>query len=57
VLLLSAFAVLSLIADQSAKYRHGGQYGVAQRKAVAELDAMRLLKRDEEVSQIRNARH
>jgi sodium/potassium/calcium exchanger 6 len=51
VLAISLFAVLSLVADQSARYRHGAQYGVAQRRALAELDVHRLVKRDEEVSQ------
>ncbi|ELR06249.1 hypothetical protein VC83_05008 [Pseudogymnoascus destructans] len=47
-LLLCAFALVSLVATQVARYKNGDQYGIVQRRAVAELDANRLLKRDEE---------
>jgi hypothetical protein len=50
ILLISVFAVFSLITEQTLRFHHGLQYGIAQRRAVAELDPMRLLKRDEEVS-------
>lgn len=50
VLFISAFAVLSLVADQTARYKHGAQYGAPQRRALASLDSGRLHKRDEEVS-------
>jgi sodium/potassium/calcium exchanger 6 len=49
-LLLCTFALVSLVATQAARYKNGDQYGVVQRRAVAELDTNRLLKRDEEVS-------
>ncbi len=49
VLCLSLFAAISLVADQTARYRHGVQYGLAQRRALEELDITRLVKRDEEV--------
>jgi sodium/potassium/calcium exchanger 6 len=52
VLCLSLFAVVSLVADQSARYHHGAQYGEAQRRALEELDTTRLVKRDEEVRKI-----
>jgi solute carrier family 24 (sodium/potassium/calcium exchanger), member 6 len=47
VALISTFTILSLVADQFARYRHGAQYGVAQKRALA--DVTRLFKRDEEV--------
>jgi sodium/potassium/calcium exchanger 6 len=47
VALLSAFAVLSLVADQFARYRQGAQYGVAAKRALA--DVTRVFKKDEEV--------
>ncbi|KFY18314.1 hypothetical protein V491_04791 [Pseudogymnoascus sp. VKM F-3775] len=47
-LLLCTFALVSLVTTQTARYKHGNQYGAVQRRAVAELDANRLLKRDEE---------
>lgn len=50
VLFISAFAVISLVADQTARYKHGPEYGAAQRRALASLDSGRLHKRDEEVS-------
>ncbi len=43
------FTVISLVADQTAKFHHGAQYGLAQRRALEELDITRLVKRDEEV--------
>lgn len=49
VLLIASFAVISLVADQSARYRYGVQYGVAQKRALANLDGTRFVKRDEEV--------
>jgi sodium/potassium/calcium exchanger 6 len=49
VLCISLFAVVSLVADRTARYRHGAQYGAAQRRALEELDVTRLVKRDEEV--------
>jgi sodium/potassium/calcium exchanger 6 len=52
VALISAFAVLSLVTDQFSRYRHGAQYGVAQKRALA--DVTRLFKRDEEVHDILN---
>ncbi|EKD15515.1 putative sodium/calcium exchanger protein [Drepanopeziza brunnea f. sp. 'multigermtubi' MB_m1] len=55
VLVVSLFAVLSLVADQSARYRHGAQYGVAQRRALAELDVHRLVRRDEECRLVHHA--
>ncbi|KAH6709332.1 Sodium/calcium exchanger protein-domain-containing protein [Leptodontidium sp. MPI-SDFR-AT-0119] len=48
ILCLSLLAVISLVADQSARYRHGTQYGLAQRRALEQLDPHRLVKRDEE---------
>lgn len=50
VALISAFAVLSLLADQLAKSRQGAQYGVAHVKR-ALADVTPLLKRDEEVQE------
>ncbi|KFY30904.1 hypothetical protein V493_01572 [Pseudogymnoascus sp. VKM F-4281 (FW-2241)] len=47
-LLLCAFALVSLVTTQAARYKNGDQYGIVQRRAVAELDTNRLLKRDEE---------
>ncbi|OBT61594.1 hypothetical protein VE03_08921 [Pseudogymnoascus sp. 23342-1-I1] len=47
-LLLCAFALVSLVTTQAARYRNGDQYGIVQRRAVAELDINRLHKRDEE---------
>jgi hypothetical protein len=49
ILFISVFAVISLLADQSARYKHGPHYGLAQRRALEELDSSRLVKRDEEV--------
>ncbi|KAI9734095.1 MAG: hypothetical protein M1818_007033 [Claussenomyces sp. TS43310] len=53
--LISAFAVLSLAADQVARYRYGDQYGVTQSMAAAELDVARLVKRDEECRLVHHA--
>jgi hypothetical protein len=47
--LISAFAILTYVADQSARYSQGSNYGVAGKRAVAELAVDRLLKRDQEV--------
>ncbi|KUJ22600.1 uncharacterized protein LY89DRAFT_777678 [Mollisia scopiformis] len=55
VLCLCLFTVISLVADQSAKFRHGTQYGVAQRRALEELDVTRLVKRDEECRLVHHA--
>ena len=49
ILCISLLAVLSLVADQIARYRHGVQYGTAQKRALEQLDVTRLVKRDEEV--------
>lgn len=49
-LLLCAFALLGLASSQVARYKNGDQYGIVQRRAVAEFDSERLLKTDEEVS-------
>ena len=49
-LLLCTFALVSLVTTQVARYKNGDQYGIVQRRAVADLDTNRLLKRDEEVS-------
>ncbi|KAI6712160.1 hypothetical protein JHW43_005291 [Diplocarpon mali] len=55
VLCLSLLAVLSLVADQSARYRYGMHYGATQRRALAELDVNRLVKRDQECRLVRHA--
>lgn len=47
--------VLSLVADQTAKLRHGARYGVAQRRALEDLDITRLVKRDEECRLVHHA--
>jgi hypothetical protein len=52
VLCISAFALLSTVAHQSAHYRHGSQYRVVQRQALGKLDITRLVKRDEEACKI-----
>jgi sodium/potassium/calcium exchanger 6 len=49
ILFISFLAVISLVADQSARYRHGSEYGVAQKRALAALDSTEILRRDEEV--------
>jgi hypothetical protein len=49
IFLISAFAALSIVADRSARYFQGGQYGVTQKRAPVELDVTRLVKRDKEV--------
>jgi len=49
VVVLSFFAIISLLADQATRYRHGLNYGAAQRRALDQLDVARLIKRDEEV--------
>ncbi|APA06553.1 hypothetical protein sscle_02g013230 [Sclerotinia sclerotiorum 1980 UF-70] len=54
-LIISSLAVISLVADQSAKYRHGSQYGVAQKRALDALDSGRLVKRDEECRLVHHA--
>ncbi|KAG0650615.1 cation exchanger [Hyphodiscus hymeniophilus] len=53
VAIISAFAVLSLVADQFARYHHGGQYGLAQKRALQ--DTTQLLKRDEECRLVHHA--
>ncbi|KAH7364286.1 Sodium/calcium exchanger protein-domain-containing protein [Rhexocercosporidium sp. MPI-PUGE-AT-0058] len=55
VLCLSLLAVISLVAEQSARYRHGAQYGLAQRRALEQLDVNRLVKRDEECRLVHHA--
>ena len=52
ILCISLFTIASLGADWVARYRHGTQYGAAQRRALEELDITRLVKRDEEVCKI-----
>jgi len=49
MLIISAFAVISMFADQIGRYHHGLRYGAAQRRALEQLDIMRLVKRDAEV--------
>lgn len=49
VLFIFAFAIITFVADQSARYSQGAQYGAAQRRALESRDVTRLLKRDEEV--------
>ncbi|ESZ98915.1 hypothetical protein SBOR_0773 [Sclerotinia borealis F-4128] len=55
ILIISFLAVISLVADQSARYRHGSQYGVAQKRALDALDSRRLVKRDEECRLVHHA--
>ncbi|KAG9238320.1 Sodium/calcium exchanger protein-domain-containing protein [Amylocarpus encephaloides] len=55
VLFISAFAVISLVADQSARYKHGPQYGYAQRRALEMLDNERLVKGDKECRLVHHA--
>ncbi|KAA8576829.1 hypothetical protein EYC84_006876 [Monilinia fructicola] len=55
ILIISFLAVISLVADQSAKYRHGSQYGVAQKRALDVLDSRRRVKRDEECRLVHHA--
>lgn len=55
VLCICLFTVLSLLADQTAKFRHGVRYGVAQRRALEDLDITRLAKRDEECRLVHHA--
>ncbi|TGO82185.1 hypothetical protein BPOR_0896g00020 [Botrytis porri] len=55
ILIISLLAVISLVADQSAKYRYGSQYGVAQKRALDALDSRRLVKRDEECRLVHHA--
>ncbi|CAG8972401.1 hypothetical protein HYALB_00007155 [Hymenoscyphus albidus] len=55
VLLISAFAVISLVAEQTARHRHGSEYGAAQRRALASLDSGRLYRRDEECRLVHQA--
>jgi hypothetical protein len=49
IILVSAYAAFSIVADRSARYFQGDSYGATQRRALAELDVDRLLKRDVEV--------
>jgi solute carrier family 24 (sodium/potassium/calcium exchanger), member 6 len=51
ILCISFLAVVSLVADQSARYLHGAQFGAQQRRALEGLDITRLVKRVEEVSE------
>ncbi|KAF7878945.1 hypothetical protein EAF04_000148 [Stromatinia cepivora] len=55
ILIISSLAVISLVADQSAKHRHGSQYGVVQKRALDALDSGRLVKRDEECRLVHHA--
>ncbi|KAE8447479.1 hypothetical protein EG329_010752 [Mollisiaceae sp. DMI_Dod_QoI] len=55
VLCMCLFTVISLVADQTAKFHHGAQYGLAQRRALEELDITRLVKRDEECRLVHHA--
>ncbi|TVY44373.1 putative cation exchanger [Lachnellula subtilissima] len=55
VLFISAFAVFSFVADQSARYTHGPQFGLAQRRALESRDVTRLFKRDEECRLVHHA--
>jgi solute carrier family 24 (sodium/potassium/calcium exchanger), member 6 len=49
ICLISAFAVLSLVTSLNTRYIQGQQYGVAQRRAIAELDVSWLARKDREV--------
>ncbi len=49
ILCISLLAVLSLVADQTGRYRYGVQYGSAQKRALEQLDVTRLVKREDEV--------
>lgn len=50
--IISILSVLSLVADQFAKYRHGEHNGENQRRAMAELDGTQVWKSDEAVSHV-----
>ncbi|KAF4635460.1 hypothetical protein G7Y89_g2637 [Cudoniella acicularis] len=54
VLLISAFAAISFLADQTAKYTHG-QNGAALRRTVEGQDVRQLFKRDEECRLVHQA--
>ncbi|EPE28039.1 hypothetical protein GLAREA_04830 [Glarea lozoyensis ATCC 20868] len=56
ILFISVFAVISLVADQSARYKQGSHYGLAQRRALEALDSRRLVKRDEECRLVHHAK-
>ncbi|KAH6671209.1 Sodium/calcium exchanger protein-domain-containing protein [Halenospora varia] len=55
VLLISAFAVFSLLADQTARFQLGSQYGVVQKRAIEDANVRRLFKRDEECRLVHHA--
>ncbi|PQE20863.1 sodium calcium exchanger protein [Rutstroemia sp. NJR-2017a BBW] len=57
ILFISFLAVISLVADQSARYRHGSEYGVAQKRALAALDGnlTESLRKDEECRLVHHA--
>ncbi|PQE19972.1 sodium calcium exchanger protein [Rutstroemia sp. NJR-2017a BVV2] len=55
ILFISFLAVISLVADQSARYRHGSEYGVAQKRALAALDSTESLRKDEECRLVHHA--
>ncbi|KAH8591296.1 Sodium/calcium exchanger protein-domain-containing protein [Bisporella sp. PMI_857] len=56
ILILSLLALVTLVADQTARYRHGPDYGLAQRRALVQLDPTRLIKRDEECRLVHQAK-
>ncbi|KAH8657419.1 Sodium/calcium exchanger protein-domain-containing protein [Tricladium varicosporioides] len=55
VFLISAFAVFSLLADQTARFQLGSQYGIVQKRAIEDSNIRRLLKRDEECRLVHHA--
>ncbi|KAG9241484.1 Sodium/calcium exchanger protein-domain-containing protein [Calycina marina] len=55
ILVLSALAVISLVADQAARYNQGDHYGLEQRRALAELDPLRKVKIDLECRLVHEA--
>lgn len=57
ILLISLYTAFSIVADRSVRYAQGERYGAAQRRALAELDAGRLLKRDQPVCGDSRHRH
>jgi len=56
ILILSALAIITLLADQVGRYHQGAQYGAAQLRALERLDATRLVKRDEECRLVHQAK-
>ncbi|TVY20568.1 putative cation exchanger [Lachnellula arida] len=55
VLFISAFALFSFVADQAARYTHGPQFGLAQRRALESRDVTQMFKRDEECRLVHHA--